>query len=122
LLCIGAIVVSRVGKVRFAGGDALWAGIEKLPDSNAFIASRWPERIGPRHDQFGVLGQLLPLVFYRRRYPEGASITIHRQRAPRVASLADDLVSSSEYERLLERELADVLEDLWPRLSHCLSG
>lgn len=122
LQCLGAIVISRIGAVRFAGEDAVWAGIEKLPDMNAFVASRWPERVGPRRDQFGILGQLLPLVFYRRRYPEGASITIHREQAPAVAALADELVSSGEYERLLERELSDALDDLWTRVSHCLPG
>ena len=120
LQCIGAIVVSRIGVVRFAGGDALWTGIERLPDLNAFIATRWPKRVGPRQDEFGILGQLLPLVFYRRRYPEGASITIHRTQAPAVAMLADELMSSGGYEHLLEGELADALEELWPRLSRCL--
>lgn len=122
LQCTGAIVVSRIGAVRFAGDDPLWAGIERLPDLNAFVASRWPERVGPRDDQFGVLGQLLPLVFYRRRYPEGASMTIHRRQAPAVAALAEELVSSGEYERLLDRELTDSLDDLWSRLSRCLPG
>jgi tRNA(Arg) A34 adenosine deaminase TadA len=122
LQCLGAIVISRIGVIRFAGSDPLWAGIEKLPEMNAFIRSRWPERVGPRRDQFGVLGQLLPLVFYRRRYPEGASITIHRQQAPAVAALADELVSAGEYERLVERELADALAELWSRLSHCVPG
>ena len=122
LQCIGAIVVARIGAVRFAGGDALWAGIDQLPSMNAFVASRWPERSGPRDDQFGVLGQLLPLVFYRRRYPDGASITIHRQQAPAVAALADELVSSGEYELLLQRALTDTLDALWPRLSSCLAG
>ena len=120
LQCIGAIVVARVGAIHFAGGDALWKGIERLPDMNAFVASRWPESVGPRNDQFGVLGQLLPLLFYRRRYPEGASMTIHRQQAPAVAALADELVSSGEYVRLLERELPDAVDDLWSRLSNCL--
>jgi tRNA(Arg) A34 adenosine deaminase TadA len=121
LQCIGAIVVARIGRVRFAGGDPLWEGIERLPEMNAFVASRWPERVGPRNDEFGALGQLLPLVFYRRRYPEGASITIHRQHAPAVAALADELVSSGEYERLLERELLDAVAALWSRLSRCLT-
>jgi tRNA(Arg) A34 adenosine deaminase TadA len=120
LQCIGAIVVARLGTVRFAGSDALWDGIERLPDVNAFVASRWPTSVGPRNDQFGVLGQLLPLVFYRRRYPEGASITIHRQQAPAVAALADELVASGEYERLLGRELADSVGALWSRLSRCV--
>ena len=117
LQCTGAVVVARIGAVRFAGSDPLWSGIERLPQINDFVASRWPERLGPRNDQFGVLGQLLPLVFYRRRYPEGASITIHRRLAPAVAALADELFTSGEYGRLLEREFTDALEELWPRLS-----
>jgi tRNA(Arg) A34 adenosine deaminase TadA len=121
LQCIGAIVVARIGVVQFAGSDPLWKGIERLPHLNAFVASRWPERVGPRNDQFGVLGQLLPLVFYRRRYPEGASITIHRQQAPAVAALADELVSSGEYEQLVERELPAVVATLWSRLSRSLT-
>jgi tRNA(Arg) A34 adenosine deaminase TadA len=121
LQCIGAIVVARIGTVQFAGSDPLWEGIERLPDVNAFVASRWPKRVGPRDDQFGILGQLLPLAFYRRRYPEGASITIHRRQAPAVAALADELVSSGEYERLVERELPDVVAALWSRLSRSLS-
>jgi tRNA(Arg) A34 adenosine deaminase TadA len=120
LQCIGAIVVARVGAIHFAGGDALWNGIERLPDMNEFVASRWPESVGPRNDQFGVLGRLLPLLFYRRRYPEGASMTIHRQQAPAVAALADELVSSGEYVRLFERELPDAVDDLWSRLTNCL--
>jgi tRNA(adenine34) deaminase len=122
LQCIGAIVLARIGALRFAGADALWAGVDQLPSTNAFVASRWPERSGPRDDQFGILAQLLPLVFYRRRYPEGASITIHRQQAPSVGALADELVSSGEHERLLEQPLAETLDALWPRLSRCLPG
>jgi len=121
LQCVGAIVVARIGTVQFAGSDPLWESIERLPDMNAFVASRWPQRVGPRGDQFGVLGQLLPLVFYRRRYPEGASITVHRQQAPAVAALADELVSSGEFERLVDRELPDVIAALWSRLSRSLT-
>jgi hypothetical protein len=59
-------------------------------------------------------------MFYRQRYPEGASVTIHRVQSPAVAVLADELVVSGEYDRLRERELADALEEVWPRLSRCL--
>jgi tRNA(adenine34) deaminase len=120
LQCLGSIVMARIGVVRFAGRDALWDGLERLPQMNAFVASRWPERIGPREDEFGVLGQLMPLVFYRRRYPEGASITIHRQQAPAVAALAEELVSTGEYERLLELSLDDAVDALWSRLTRCV--
>jgi tRNA(adenine34) deaminase len=121
LLCTGALVIASVGSVRYAAADPLWAGIDRLPEINAFVASRWPRRIGPRTDELGVVAMLLPLLFYRQRYPDGASITIHRTSAPRVAALADALVDSDERRRWPKMELEDVIESLWSRLSGCLT-
>lgn len=117
LLCTGALVIASIGAVRFAAADPLWAGIDRLPEINTFVASRWPRRIGPRTDELGVFAMLLPLLFYRQRYPDGASITIHRTAVPRVAALADDLVDSDERRRWPAMELEDVLESLWSRLA-----
>jgi tRNA(Arg) A34 adenosine deaminase TadA len=122
LLCTGALVIASVGTVRFAASDPLWAGLERLPSINAFVATRWPQRIGPRTDELGALAMLLPLLFYRERYPDGASITIHRSAAPRVAALADELVGSGERRVWPTMELEDVLERLWPRLRRCVSA
>src|SRR5438552_86599 len=74
ILCTGALVIASIGAVRFAASDPLWTGLDRLPDLNAFVASRWPRRIGPRTDELGAFAMLLPLLFYRQRYPEGASI------------------------------------------------
>lgn len=122
VLCTGALVIASVGTVRFAASDALWAGLDQLPTINAFVASRWPRRIGPRSDEIAIFAMLLPLLFYRERYPDGASVLIHRSAAPRVAALADELVGSSERRRWSAMELDDVLESLWPRLSRCLTS
>ena len=117
LLCTGALVIASVGTVRFAAADPLWAGLDRLPEINAFVATRWPRRFGPRADELGAFAMLLPLLFYRQRYPDGASITIHRTAAPRVAALADDLVDSEERRGWPSMELEDVLDRVWPRLA-----
>jgi len=117
ILCTGALVIASIGAVRFAASDPLWTGLDRLPDLNAFVASRWPRRIGPRTDELGAFAMLLPLLFYRQRYPEGASITTHRTAAPGVAALADDLVDSEERRGWPSIELEDVLDRLWPRLT-----
>jgi tRNA(Arg) A34 adenosine deaminase TadA len=122
LLCIGALIIASVGAVRYAASDPLWAGLDGLPTINPFVASRWPRRIGPRADELGVFAMLLPLLFYRERVPEGASITIHRSVAPRVAALADELVGSDERRGWPAMELEDVIDGLWPRLRHCRSA
>jgi tRNA(adenine34) deaminase len=63
LFCIGAVVLSRVGTVRFAGGDS-YGGAARLPlDLNAQTA-RYPLQIhGPLDDPFGRLAAELPLVY-----------------------------------------------------------
>jgi tRNA(adenine34) deaminase len=122
VLCTGALVIASVGTVRFAAADPLWVGLERLPSINAFVATRWPQRIGPRADELGAFAMLLPLLFYQERYPDGASITSHRSEAPRVAALADALVASEERQGWPAMELEAVLASLWSRLSGCVSA
>jgi tRNA(adenine34) deaminase len=116
LLCTGALGIASVGTVRFAATDPLWSGIDRLPEITACVGTRWPRRIGPRTDELGSFAMLLPLLFYRQRYPDGASITIHRTAAPRIAKLADDLADSDERRHWPAMELEAVLDSLWSRL------
>jgi len=48
VMCTGAIVLANVTTVHYAGADALWSGVDRLPEINAFVARRWPARSGPR--------------------------------------------------------------------------
>jgi tRNA(Arg) A34 adenosine deaminase TadA len=119
LLCTGALVVSRISAVHFGGADPLWAGLEQLPAINSFIAGRWPRRSGPRTDEFGVLGTLLPLLYFRERYPDGPTVASHRVAAPAIAALADDLLDSDERRSWASATLEVSVERLWTRLGRC---
>lgn len=120
LLCTGAAVIASIGAVRFAAADPLWAGMDRLPELNPFVASRWPRRIGPLDGEPAVLGMLLPLVFYRQRFPDGASVRRHRETAPRVAALVEALVASAEPTSWPALTLDQAIEVLSDRLRACV--
>ena len=42
-MCLGAIVVARVGEVHLGAVDPTWLGIERLPDLNDEVQRRWPQ-------------------------------------------------------------------------------
>jgi tRNA(Arg) A34 adenosine deaminase TadA len=46
-MCLGAVVVARVGHLHFAAYDPTWLGIERLPDLNDEVRRRWPAVTGP---------------------------------------------------------------------------
>jgi len=117
VMCTGAIVVANIGIVRYAGADALWTGLERLPELNAFIAGRWPRRVGPRKDELGAFAALLPLLFYVERHPSGATAASHAEVAPELLDLARGLVASGEHRRWAALSMTDALEALWPRLA-----
>ncbi len=123
LMCAGAILVAGVRTVRYLGADHLWLGIERLPELNPFIAERWPVRYGPRPDQFGILGSLLPLAAvareFRSRSGESRALAAQREADPRVADLAEAVVD--ELEQAEPARVEDVAGLLWQRLTE-LSG
>ncbi len=116
LMCAGAIVIANIRTVRYAGADTLWAGLERLPEANAFVGSRRPTRIGPRPDELGLFATLLPLLFYVERYPAGATAESHLKTAPDLLELARALVQSGEHNAWRGLPIAEALELAWPRL------
>lgn len=119
LQCIGGILLSSVGAVAYAGADALWAGVERVPELNAFAARRWPPRSGPRNDEFGVLAELLAFSFHLERYRDGAFLSSQRAARPDIAALAEELKASGAYPALIRRSFDDAVIELWSRLAHC---
>lgn len=121
LMCTGALVHSHVGTVRYAAPDPLMAGVEDLPQMNAFAKRRWPTTWeGPRLDEWGVLGALLPLTYTAQHRPEGRTLKVYRKRLARTADLAVELAGSGEARSLAQRPSLDVaLDKLWERLGTC---
>jgi tRNA(adenine34) deaminase len=66
--CSAAMVLMKVSQVRFAARDPLWDGVERLPELNPFVASRWPGRTGPEPGEVAVFGGLLPLAWVLREF------------------------------------------------------
>jgi tRNA(Arg) A34 adenosine deaminase TadA len=123
LMCAGAIRLSRVAEVRYLVADPIFEGAQRARELNEFIASGWPEVIGPIGDPLAVLGILFPahlFAFWSSPSLRGsaASNQVWRGVFPRVMALADDLVSSGELVRSVEegRSLPEVVVLLWDRL------
>lgn len=121
LMCTGALVHSHIGTVRYAGPDPLMDGIERLPELNAFADRRWPSVWdGPRVDEWGVLGALLPLTYTAQHSPGGRTLKTYKKRLPKTTKLAVSLAESQEARSLAQRPSLDVaLDKLWARLGAC---
>jgi hypothetical protein len=59
-MCLGAIVVARVGELRFAAWDPTWLGIEQLPALSQEVRRRWPSVTGPLDGPLGEWAAVLP--------------------------------------------------------------
>ena len=80
LLCAGGIVLCNIRVVNYAATDPLWDGADRVDGLNDFLASRWPERIGPVHGPLATFGALLPLLWFLRHAARTAS-SLGRTRA-----------------------------------------
>ncbi|HZU11419.1 MAG TPA: nucleoside deaminase [Chloroflexota bacterium] len=120
LLCTAASVHSHIGTVRFAGIDPLWEGVVRLPEINAHVARRWPQRIGPLPHPLALWGTLLPLLRSLELYPDGVVVETHHQTMPALVALGRDLINSGEMDRLADVTLDAALEVMWARLESCL--
>jgi tRNA(adenine34) deaminase len=66
--CSAAMVLMKVAHVRYAARDPLWKGVDRLPELNPFVASRWPGSTGPDLGEVAVFGGLLPLAWVLHGY------------------------------------------------------
>lgn len=116
VLCAGAIVIAHVPAVRYLGADALMAGLERMPELNPFVASRWPQRDGPIAGPFGAWSSMLPVARYllddEERNGEPVTVGALRQRSPRLAALAEEFAATAP-----DGPLLDVLTDWWDPLT-----
>jgi tRNA(Arg) A34 adenosine deaminase TadA len=115
LQCAAAIRVGPIATVRFAGPDVYWNGCHDFAKLSPREAGRTqPNRIGPRHDELGVFGTLIA-----RLGPRRSPRFERRLRAVGggpILDLVDELESADEKDRLVDLEVNQALDYLWPRL------
>ncbi len=116
LLCSSAIVMSSVGNVRYAARDWLWDGIAGLADINDFVARRWPTRTGPLDSPIAVFCELLPVLWFVTRKPDGAVVGRYADRHPVLLRLAERLASDGGVASLRGRSVDAALAALWDDL------
>ena len=116
-LCSMAIVTSNVGSVAFAARDRLWDDVSRLAEVNEFIASRWPVRRGPLVGPVSVFCELLPILWFLERKPNGSVIEKYEIQHPRLLALAKSLKGDARFADLKAQPLDVALEKLWPDLT-----
>lgn len=116
-LCSMAIVTSNVGIVTFAARDRLWDGLSRLAEVNEFVASRWPVRRGPLSGPVSVFCELLPLLWFLERKPNGTVVEKYESQHPRLLALAKSLLGDARFADLKAQPLDVALDKLWPDLT-----
>lgn len=85
-MCLGAIVVARVGQVHIGAVDPTWHGIEKLPSLNDEVRRRWPRMHGPLPGLLGTWLTIAPCL-----NTSGALLRAMETTAPKYAALAREV-------------------------------
>jgi tRNA(Arg) A34 adenosine deaminase TadA len=96
-LCVGAALMMMVGEVRYASTDHYGGGRE-LRLENPHTARLPLAVIGPLDGLLGELGELLHIAHFVWRKPDGAVMTVYRERNPDLVQLAEalDLMSAAK--------------------------
>ncbi|MFC9456666.1 nucleoside deaminase [Streptomyces sp. NPDC056983] len=82
-MCLGAVVVARVGRLHFGAFDPTWQGIEQLPQHNDEVRRRWPDVTGPLTGPLGEWLAVLPCL-----NTNGSLVRAMESTAPHRAELA----------------------------------
>jgi tRNA(Arg) A34 adenosine deaminase TadA len=116
-LCFMAIVTSNVGSIAFAARDRLWDGMVRLAELSEFIASRWPARRGPLDGPVSAFSELLPLLWFLERKPNGTVVEKYESQHPRLLALARSLSGDARFTDLKAHPLDVALNELWADLA-----
>jgi tRNA(Arg) A34 adenosine deaminase TadA len=111
-MCLGAIVVARVGRLHFGAFDPTWQGIEQLPQLNDEVRRRWPQVTGPLTGPLGEWLAVLPCL-----NTNGALVRAMETTAPRRAELARAVARRLESAAGLPDTADQALEQVWDLLT-----
>jgi tRNA(Arg) A34 adenosine deaminase TadA len=111
-MCLGAIVVARIGHVHIGAIDPTWHGIEKLPDLNAEVQRRWPQIHGPLPGPIGTWLAIAPCL-----NTSGALFRAMQRTAPRHATLARAVHRRYQGPADLPDTAVQALENTWDLLT-----
>ncbi|UWE11211.1 nucleoside deaminase [Actinacidiphila bryophytorum] len=111
-MCLGAVVVARVGRLCFGAYDPTWQGIERLPRLNEEVRRRWPAITGPLTGPLGEWLAVLPCL-----NTHGALLRAMEAAAPQRAALARTVARRLAAPRGLPGTADQALEQVWDLLS-----
>jgi tRNA(Arg) A34 adenosine deaminase TadA len=98
LLCVGAAVMTTVGRVSFAGTDP-YGGATSFPsDLNAHLRRTRTAFCGPLDDAVGLFAAAIHVEFFLRRKPDGQVVAAYLERAPAAVAAAHALGRLSLYQ------------------------
>ena len=115
-LCIGAALMSTLGRVVYLGVEA-FRGAAARHRASAPLPKRPPfELEGPREDELGVLAEALAMVQLVRD-PMPLYLELYRELRPQMLDLGEALNEHGLFERAAAGvPLEDVLPGIWPLL------
>jgi tRNA(Arg) A34 adenosine deaminase TadA len=116
-MCLGAIVVARIGHLHLGAIDPAWRGIERLPDLSDEVRRRWPTIHGPLPGPIGAWLTIAPCL-----NTSGALLRATERTAPRTAALARAVNSRYQQSARLPGTAAQALEDAGDLLTDSASS
>jgi tRNA(adenine34) deaminase len=115
-LCMGAIRMTSMGAVRWAGADP-YAGATDWDRTSRHWARKVPTITGPRIDPFGRWSTALHVEFHLRRNPRGSVVQAHRDLLPEAAVVAAGLHQRGVHDAARNGiALIDYLPGVWDLL------
>jgi tRNA(Arg) A34 adenosine deaminase TadA len=114
LFCMGAVVICRVGTVRYAGADA-YGGATRLPSTLNAQTSRYRIQIdGPMDGSLGRLAAAIPLVHLNTRNRWTRVVGYTREVDPELLEISRALSRLDSFRDPEAVGFLDALEQAWP--------